>query len=171
MKRLLMSIALAALTFGASQAQSLKFGHLDSEELIQSMPDMKNVEQQLEEQQKAVESQLTSLNEEFQRLMNDYETQMKGGLLSDEDATKKETELQEMYGKIQTYRQTAIQELQSKQQELMMPIITRVRRVIAEVGAENDFTYIFDITTGAISSIGKQSIDVAPLVKSKLGIN
>ncbi len=171
MKKTLISAVFALATLGIAQAQTIKFGHLDSEELMVNMPDVENVQKQLEEQQSSIENQLTALNEEFSSLMKDYETKMNAKEYTTEEQTKKEEELQGMYEKIQIYRQTAIQELQQKQQELMTPIIQRVRRAIEEVGVENDFTYIFDTTSGALPSIGSQSTDIAPLVKKKLGLN
>ena len=72
--------------------------------------------------------------------------------------------------RISTFNQTASADLQQKQQELLTPVIDKIRKAIEEVGAENGFTYIFDMAAQSIIYQSPKANDVTPLVKKKLGI-
>ncbi len=64
----------------------------------------------------------------------------------------------------------AQQALQKKQNELLKPIFDKASAAIKAVGAEAGFTYVFDISTGVILFNSNNSVDIMPLVKTKLGI-
>lgn len=73
-----------------------------------------------------------------------------------------------MYQRILTFRQTAMQDLQKKHQELITPITQKVLQAVQQVGANNGFIYIFE--ADGVLAHGEQSVDVTPLVKKQLGI-
>lgn len=152
-----------------SFAQAQKFGHINTESIIEQMPQYKDAEKQLETEQSKVESTLAMLNEDFQKMMNDYQQQQPK--MSEAQQMEREQELQENYQKIQQYIAQQRQELAQKQQQLMQPILMKLRNVINEVGAENNFIYILEENAGLTPYVSKtNSVDVAPLVKKKLGI-
>ena len=78
-------------------------------------------------------------------------------------------ELQEFEQNIREFQTQAQQEMQKKQQELTSPVFEKAQNAINEVAEENNYTYIFDISLGSIV-YGKESKDIMPLVKTKLGI-
>ena len=86
------------------------------------------------------------------------------------DAVKqiRQQELQEMQQRIQLFYQTAEQDIQKKQQELLMPIQEKLQKAIKDVGAENGYTYIVD--PAALLYTGPNAIDATPLVRKKLGL-
>ena len=59
-------------------------------------------------------------------------------------------------------------DLAQMEQQLLAPMIERVRKAIQDVGAEQGFTYIFDTSTGVTLYNGGE--DVTELVKTKLGM-
>jgi outer membrane protein len=63
----------------------------------------------------------------------------------------------------------AQQSLAQKEQQLLGPIIEKVQKAINEVGTESGLVYIFDLGSQVILYHSSQSVDVAPLVKAKLG--
>ena len=74
-----------------------KFGHLDSQALLQSLPEATNVQKELEAKGKEYEKQLTDMQAELQRKAEEYDKTK-----STMNATKQaETEkaLQDMYTK------------------------------------------------------------------------
>ena len=64
----------------------------------------------------------------------------------------------------------AAQDLQKQQETLLAPIQAKLQQAIQAVGAENGFTYIFDLAIPSIIYKGNGSEDVTALVKAKLGI-
>ena len=77
-------------------------------------------------------------------------------------------ELQEIDTKIQRFRETAQQDLQRQNQQLLAPIQEKVMKAIQSVGAEGKFTFIFE--NGMSLYTGADVTDVTPLVKTALGI-
>ena len=56
------------------------------------------------------------------------------------------------------------------QSDLFKPIYDKAMAAIKNVAEENNFTYIFDVSSGVILFHSNDSQDVTPLVKAKLGI-
>ena len=70
-------------------------------------------------------------------------------------------ELQTMGQRIQMFNQSAQQELQRKQMDLMLPISEKAQAAVEKVAAANGFTYILD----ASASKAAASILLTPFVK------
>lgn len=169
MKKLLLSIGLVVVAALSMNAQTLKFGHFDSNEFLEKMPAIKEVQKTLDEEQSKVEGIVTTLNEDFQKMYQEY--QQKAGSMTDAQRQEKEAELEAAYSKIQQYVQQARQDIQAKQRELMAPIMQKVMRAVQEVGVEQGFIYIFEEKAGIAPFVSEaKSVDIAPFVKKKLGI-
>jgi outer membrane protein len=82
----------------------------------------------------------------------------------------RQSEIVEIEQRINTFNQTASSDLQKKQQELFAPVIDKVKKAINEVGTENNYTYIFDLSTQSIVYQSPKSNDITALVKKKLGL-
>ena len=80
----------------------------------------------------------------------------------------RQQELQEMQQRIQLFYQTAEQDIQKKQQELLTPVHERMAKAIKAVGEREAYTYIFD--SAAMVHVGADAKDVTPAVKKELGI-
>lgn len=159
MKRLIAALTLAGAAFVSSEAQQLKFGHVNSQDLMMSLDEVKQVDKTLQEQQGVIENQIVVLQEEFTKLQNETQKALDSKTLTDAEVEAKQAELQEMYEKIMMFRNTSMQELQQKQQELLTPIILKIRRAIEEVGQENGYLYIFDGDQNGLVYLGQQSTD------------
>ena len=159
-------IAIMLVSAGLVQAQTLKFAHIDSQALIQAMPETATAQKSLEAQAKGLEDQLASMQKEFQTKLAEY-TQ-KGDSLTDIVRSAKEEDLQNLQQRIQSFNTSAQQKLQQKQSELMQPIFNKANAMIETVAKEQGVIYVFD--TNAVLYKSTQSIDLLPLVKTKLGI-
>ncbi|MCK4751591.1 MAG: OmpH family outer membrane protein, partial [Bacteroidales bacterium] len=82
----------------------------------------------------------------------------------------KEADIQEMQQRIGNFEQMAQQDLQTQQNEMMRPILEKANTAIKDVAQENGFIYIFDVGSGNPVYWSEKSIDVLPLVRTKLGI-
>ena len=80
----------------------------------------------------------------------------------------RQQELQEMQQRIQLFYQTAEQDIQKKQQELLAPVHDKMTKAIKAVGERDGYTYIFD--SASMVHIGADAIDATPAVKKELGI-
>ncbi|MCT4648157.1 MAG: OmpH family outer membrane protein [Carboxylicivirga sp.] len=169
MKSIYAIFVFALLLCGSVSAQQpMKFGHINSSEIIAAMPELKEVETQLEAKFKEKEDQLTVMQEDLKAKQTEYEQSAAG--LTPEQRAEKEQALIALNQKVQNFYMMSQQDLQRQQQELQMPIIKKVQTAIQEVGDEEGFLYIFELASRVPVYNSEKSIDVGPLVKAKLGI-
>jgi len=109
---------------------------------------------------------LGDLQKEFQTKLADY-TQ-KQDSLTDLVRQAKEEDLRGLQERIQSFNNTASQKLQQKQAELMKPIFDKANQAISDVAKTQGVIYVFDSQNVLYKSTA--SIDLLPLVKTKLGI-
>ncbi len=132
------------------------------------MPERAKAKTDLETYAKKLEKDLMTMQSEIERKYQDYVSQADS--LSPLMRQAKEKELTEMEQRYRAFQQAAQEDMSTKENELIQPIIDKARKAIDEVGIENNYTYIFDIGTGVLLHFSADSDDVLPLVKTKLGI-
>ena len=158
-KLVLMLMLLAPMTMMAQ-----KFGKVNTQTIMQALPDVAKANGELEALQKQKDNELKAMQEEFQRKADEYQ---KGASTMNATAKQqKETELQGLQQKIQQAYQDGQQELQKKSNELMQPIVAKVRAAIDAVGKAGNYTYIFE--EGAAIYTGSNVLDVTKEVQSKI---
>lgn len=158
------------LAFTQVNAQTkFKFGHIDSQALLQKMPEMEKAMAALEDLQTNNNERLKMMQQELQTMNSKFMSESK--TLDAITRQSREKELQMMSQNIQGFYQSAQQEMQQKQNDLTQPILEKARKAVEEVGKENGFTYIFDLSKGEVLYMGDQSMDIMPLVLKKLGIS
>jgi outer membrane protein len=162
---------IVALAGQSAIAQSFKFGHINSDELIQSMPEYDSATVKLEKFRKELVNALELMQVEWNNKSDSYQKESKN--LSDIVKQTKEQELMDIQKRIQDFQTNAQQQLQNKQAELFQPIVGKVDKAIKDVGKENGFLYVFDISASKATLLyfdEAKSINVMPLVKTKLGL-
>ena len=158
-KLVLMLMLLAPMTMMAQ-----KFGKVNTQTIMQALPDVAKANGELEALQKQKDNELKAMQEEFQRKADEYQ---KGASTMNATAKQqKKTELQGLQQKIQQAYQDGQQELQKKSNELMQPIVAKVRAAIDAVGKAGNYTYIFE--EGAAIYTGSNVLDVTKEVQSKI---
>jgi outer membrane protein len=173
MKRL---IGIAALTIimavvgQNSMAQNLKFGHINSDQLIQSLPEFDSATVKLQKFQKELINALELMQVELNTKNDAYLKDSKN--LSDIVKQTKEQELTDMDRRIREFQTTAQTQLQDKQAELFQPIVAKVNKAISDVGKENGFVYVFNTGQGTplLFFDEAKSTNLMPLAKAKLGL-
>jgi len=170
MIRITKGLMIAALFLCAASisAQNLKFGHINSQELLASMPERDSAEAKLKKYAKDLSDQIETLQVEFNKKYQDY--LQKKATFTDAIREMKEKELNDLQQRSQEFEQTAQQDYQKQQAELMKPIVDKANATIQKVAKANGFIYVFDVSTGAVAYFSDQSVDILPLVKKELGI-
>ena len=162
MKRILVILALVLPMMASAQ----KYGHVNTAELFQLMPELKGVTARLDSLNKQYEDLLVNMQEEYQKKAQEYE--QKAATMTDAMKQIQEEELYTMQQRLQTTYQTAQQDIAQKRQEYVAPVQEKMLKAIQAVGQEKGFTYIFD--TAAMVYVDPSATDVMPDVKAKLGI-
>ena len=169
MKRFTAIAALLVFVVAAGHSQNLKFGHVNSDELIQAMPEFDSATAKLEKFRKELVNALDLMTVELNNKNDAYTKESKN--LTDIVKQTKEQELIDLNKRIQEFQQNAQEQLQNKQVELFQPIYTKVDKAIKDVGKENGFLYIFDVAKGALLYFDEtKSTNIMALAKTKLGI-
>jgi outer membrane protein len=169
MKKVFGLLLAAALIFTAQDgiAQSFKTGHINRDDIIMAMPDYDTAMKAYNAYGQELTNALELMQVEYNNKLDQYVKESKN--LTDLVKTNKEQELSDMQGRIANFQQQAQVQLQEKQVELLNPIIEKVTAAINEVAKAQGFIYVYDVRT-LIYFDATKSTDVAPLVKTKLGL-
>lgn len=169
MKRFTAIAALIIFVAAAGHSQNLKFGHINSDELIQAMPEFDSATANLEKFRKELVNALELMTVELNNKNDAYSKESKN--LTDIVKQTKEQELIDLNRRIQDFQQNAQTQLQNKQVELFQPIYTKVDKAIKDVGKENSFLYVFDVAKGSLLYFDEtKSTNIMALAKAKLGL-
>ncbi|MDE5942388.1 MAG: OmpH family outer membrane protein [Muribaculaceae bacterium] len=165
-KKILLALAVALPM--CAWAQSAKFGIVDVETIIPNMPEFVEAQNKLAEASKTYEAEYAKINEEMQKLYAELQELDKDPNTLQSIKERRMQDIQDRDKKAQQFAQTAQQDLQRQQAQLMQPVQEKVMNAIKSVGTENGFTMIFPEAVPAFISADVQ--DVTALVKAKLGI-
>ena len=153
-----------ALPMTFSYAQS-KVAHIDTQQLIGQMPEVVAAQKQLEELEKTYTNQIESTYKEFQTKAQSYSADAANQ--TDVTNQARQKELETMQQNINQYRETAAQDLQKKQVEMMRPLYDKAKAAIEKVASAQGFDYVLDATAGG-SVIMAKGKDLMADVKAEL---
>ena len=166
MKKIILCAICAICGFTTANAQ--KFGHINSQEVIQAMPEFTKARTDIETLTKQYEADLKSMQEELQKKAEAFEKEE--STLPENIKTRRQQELQDMYQKIQQSYQDNQQALAKEQSEKMQAITNKVLDAIKAVGQAGGYVYIMDLSGGIPYISTTLSTDVTVQVKAKLGL-
>jgi len=151
-------------------AQTLKFGHINSDELIQALPEYDSATVKIEKFRQELINALELSQVEINNKTEAYQKELKN--LSEIVRQNKEQEIMDMQNRLQQFQASAQQQMQEKQAELFQPIMAKIDKAIKDVGKENSFVYIFTVGQGStlVYYDETKSTNIMPLAKTKLGI-
>ncbi|MEL6122794.1 MAG: OmpH family outer membrane protein [Bacteroidota bacterium] len=146
-----------------------KFGYINSQQLIQQIPQVKEANAELEtirsQYEKQGQDKVTALKTKYAALeRKQAQGEIAPKQLEAEAATLKNEELE-----IAKFEQDMQTVLRDKSEELLKPIRDKIQAAIDAVAAEEGFQYIFDQSMG-ILLYADEATDVSAKVKAKLGM-
>ena len=157
------------LPMGVS-AQTLKFGHINSAEIIPNMPEFTKASTDLKALEKKYTDDLQRSQEEFTRKYQEFQEALAKDSLPQNIAERRQKELADMAERQQQAQQMAQHDMQKAEQEMMTPIYKKLDDAIKAVGTAEGVVYIFDLYRTQIPFIGAQSIELTGKVKAQLGM-
>ncbi len=166
MKKLFLALLMLAPIAAFAQSTP-KFGHINSQEVMQAMPEATQMRTEMEALQKQYEADENAMIAEYKKKVEDFQAQE--STMPDNMKQRKVQEIQEMEQKIQQARQDNQQALQKAYADKLTPIQTKVMDAIKAVGNAGGYVYIME--TNSIPFINTTlSTDVTAQVKAKLGL-
>ena len=164
----LLLILLVALSFSAATAQ--KYGHLNSGNLIMSIPEAQAAEKELETYRDQLIAALDKKGQTLQADALQLQKEYDSGALSRLKAQERQAALMKRGEDLRKEEIEVGNKVAAKREELLKPILDKLDAALKEVGKENGYTMIFD--TGVFNALlyVEEADDVMPLVKAKLGL-
>jgi outer membrane protein len=172
MKRLSVILAVAifiVFTGQRADAQAYKFAHINSDELIRSMPEYDTAMAKLEKTRKELVNALEIMQVELNNKYEAYNKEAKN--LTDLVRQAKEQDIQDTQQRIQDFQVNAQAKLQEEQTALTQPIFVKVDKAIKDAGKEGGYIYVFDVSKGQVLYFDDtKSTNIITQVKTKLGV-
>lgn len=173
MKKVLFTLAVVVMTAFAFQAnaqiKAYKFGYVNSLELLDAIPEKKTADTDLEKYGNDLYASLEKMYGEYQKKIQDFQTGVQNGSLTEIDQEFKAKEIQDLEKRIQDFQEQADEKIAKKRQSLYQPLIDKINKAIADVAKENGYTYIFDSSAGSILH-ADESENILNVLKKKLGL-
>lgn len=163
-------IAVALLLCGLPQAsaqQAVKLGHIDRQQLMLALPERKDAETRMQAFAKTLDERLKAMGAEYEAKVADAQARADKMTQTEKDMVV--AEIQELEQRIQAAREKAQDDLAKQEEELLRPMVEKATAAINDVAAANNFTYIFDTSTGFVLYFDKGE-DIMQMVKTKLAI-
>jgi outer membrane protein len=172
MKYLLKYTLMLSLFVALSTALTAqKFGYLNSQALLNEMPEVKEAEANLQTLQKQLQAKGEQMLTDFQAKYVELERKNQQGEISPKELETESQKLQEQEQEIAQYEQQMQRQIMEKRNTLLQPILDRVNDAIKQVAEEDGYSYIFDASPGSgILLYVDESTDVMAQVKVKLGL-
>ena len=167
MKKISLIIGVLVIT-AALNAQNLKFGHISSDMLLTAMPEYDSAQAQVQDLRQQYDLEIERIQVEINKKIEEFN--QTEATMSDLIKEAKASEIQEMQVRLQNFAQTAQQDLQQKSMTFIQPVMDKARGAIEEVSKELELLYVFDMSQGNPIYASDKSIDLLPLVKTKLGL-
>ncbi|MCF0164076.1 MAG: OmpH family outer membrane protein [Bacteroidales bacterium] len=169
MKKITLLLFVVAAGIFSSNAQTLKFGHINTSEAVALMSERDSAVVKLDTYRNELLEEMEAMQTEFNTKYNTY--QQKAASWTQTVRESKEAELTEINQRLQQFQQSAQQDLAQMEQTLMMPIYQKAQEAINKVAKAKDLLYVFDLSAGTIVYKNDAvSIDILPDVKKELGI-
>lgn len=164
MKRVIFILA-AIMSFAAIDAQAQKFGHINTDSLLVTMPAYKTAQAALQKAQAESEGQYTKMLTEYQSAAQKF--QQESATYSELVRQTELQSIQDMERRIGQFEQQAQQSLMEKQAELLASVEKEAKAAIDAVAAEKGYDYVFN---SAVLLKAPAGDNMMKAVKAKLGI-
>lgn len=167
------------LSIGVSESQAQiqgeKIGYVNPTAILQKMPEMKAVQQRL---QNFVEKKQQEIAQQQQTFQDDVASfRQKQEVLSEEAQQKEQERLGKLQADMQQAQQQAQQEIQQKQEELIGPLLEEINNGIDAVAQKMNLSYVLNTTTNNgdliilyASEDAQNKYDITEEVMQQLGI-
>lgn len=163
MKKVVLLIAAGIFLSLAANAQ--KIGYINSNELMQAMPEYTKAINDLQAYQKQYIDQGKVMYDDYQKKIAEY--QKSQATWNDAMKETKQKEISDLEKRMQDLDSTMQAKVNDKQTELMKPIYDKAKNAIQAVGKDSGYEYIMDVQNILYA---KDEDNVISLVKAKLGI-
>lgn len=157
-------VAIAALT---SYAQTLKFGTVDVQTVMNDMPEIAVLEKEFSAKATSFQNELQKMETELQSKYQSYVEQRDS--LDEVTRQMREEEITTLQQRAQQYQQASYTQINQYREQQLALIQEKLFKAVRAVGDREKFIAIFPINEATYFS-PTETTDVTSLVKTELGI-
>lgn len=168
MKKLI--ITMVTLLFMVTWAQAQKFAYVDTEYILDNIPEFTEAQAQLDEISSTWQKEIETQFAEVDKMYKDYQVQ--SVLLPDDMKKKKEQEIIDKEKEVKNLQRTRFGkdgDLFKKRQELVKPIQDKVYTAIEGIATDDNYAVVFDKASNATLIYTNPKYDISEQVLDKLG--
>jgi len=164
-----MMVLAAMLLVSQRSFCQLKIGYIDSQRILENYKEAIDAQKKLDAQNAEWQKQGKQMQQQLRDLQEQLDSQSL--LLSADKKEEKQREIQELYLKFQQFQVEKWGqegEYFKLNKKLMEPVIQKINTVIAKIGQEEKFDYIFDTIGGGIVYASPEQLDLTDRVLEEL---
>lgn len=165
-KLIIFSIILFTSSFSLAQ---LKIGYIDSDAIMDNLPDVQDSRQKLDVLIQEWQGELTKMENDWKTKYDDYEKRKL--IMTDQTRSETEAALVQLETQVAQYREKKFGtsgELFQKQDELMKPVQNKIFTVLKEIAEQDDLDFVFDRSGDVMILYAKEKYDLTSKVLEKL---
>lgn len=121
-----------------------KIGYLELDSIIKDMPEYAEASKVLEKLGNDLSARYNLMVSEYQNKESDCAKQQNNPNISPSIKELCLDELEDQQKRIQAFQQKAQKDISDKQNELVAPIIDKVKKIIADIAKEKGYAYVMD---------------------------
>jgi outer membrane protein len=164
-------LAAFALLALATPAAAQKIGYCNFQLLVSRHPDANVAQQQLSTHEKQLQERLRVKQEYAQAKLQEYQELAQAKRMTPEEENTKRRELEKLDEELQAASADARTSMQRKQEELLQPIVDKVKGAVEAQAKDEGYTYILnDGPKGTTVLMGPAADDVTERVAKRLNI-
>jgi len=167
MKRIILVLVIV-LAAAAACAQT-KIGHINSEAIMQALPEAIDAQKSLDGLVAQWEAELQRMQADWKRKFDDYDK--KKLILTDQVRADAEKELRDLDQGIADYRTRKFGqngELFQKQNDVMKPVQNKIFKVLEDIARDDGYDYIFDRSGEILLLYASDKRDLTTLVIQRM---
>ncbi len=161
--------AFVLTVFSIPSFAQLKIGYVDSNTIMDNLPDALDARQKLDALVKEWQDELNKKEAAWKAKYDDYEKRKL--IMTDQTRSEMETELMNMEKDISDFREKKFGtngELFQKQDELMKPVQNKIFNAIQDIAQEEDLDFVLDRSGDVMLLYAKEEYDLTNKVLDKL---
>jgi len=160
------------VAFPGTAAAQQKIGYIDSQYILDRLPEYQTVQQKLDQVEQQWRSEIQEARDRVEELRQEY--QARELLYTDEEREQRKQEITEARREVESLRQRYFGpdgQLFSRQRELMRPIQERILAAVEEVATSEGYDYVLDQSGDVLFMFARDQYDLSDTVLRELGVD
>ena len=151
-----------------AQDELSNIGYVNSDYVLGLMPEKEKARSEILELNNGYKEELRIMQNEYNKKYVDFITYQTS--MSENIRLRRMQELYELERKISSFVKISQEDVLSREQILVEPLRLKIKTAISEVGIENKFQVVYDLSNPAILFVTPDAVDITNLVLRKMKI-